>query len=232
LKVAGLPNEAARESISRLVGSRWLDPLDAAGSRFRFTAGQLADTLFEEHQEELFRRRHAEALLQLFNHVRTQPQLCRELLAELEMSFDWAVEADWSLATILGRKAFYFLKDGQRLSKRVQFTTGCDRTLFVAATTTTVEECDYELSWLREGMTGYEIPCRPRSNSSCFKFGFLPLARYQCDAANEEYRAGDGRQRNGVLFFPRGMNRTQVNYFLSRRIRETTPCEANNAQHD
>lgn len=146
-RIARLEEAEAQQACRSLVDQRWIDPVDAAGSRYRLGAGA-HNARNPEPVGEAFRRWHAEALVETFSKWGTQPGQCRSLLAEMDAGFQWALLSNWNLATKLGHRAAGFLNKESRVAEAIYLY----RQLLCEARERNdpheSEHCLRELSWI------------------------------------------------------------------------------------
>jgi TIR domain/NB-ARC domain len=148
-QIARINESDAKAASERLAAQRWIDPLDAAGTRFRVGATSSSVKLTDADCEML-RRRHAVALNEEFAAWRAHPARCKALLAELEIGFQWAMRSDWSLATSLADRAFAFLKTEGRLPEAAQIYTQLRQAAEHKQDERVIRNCSWELSWIRD----------------------------------------------------------------------------------
>lgn len=146
-RIARLDEAEAQEAYRSLMASRWIDPVDAAGLRYRVGAAAVAPP------EDEYRRRHAEAVAETFSKWGTQPGSCGTLLAEMDSAFSWALVSNWKVATRLGHCAAGLLNREGRLAEAIYIY----RQLLAAARERNdsgeIENCMHELSWV-DGQEG------------------------------------------------------------------------------
>jgi hypothetical protein len=144
-RIAGIGESDARAASLRLADQRWIDPVDAAGSRFRLGARGSA-----AWQSEATRLRHAEVLNQIFAAWRSQPARCRSLLAEMEAAFQWALVSDWDLGVRLAERAFGFLSGQERLHEAVELYSELRDAARERRDLRVAENCSAELAWIQD----------------------------------------------------------------------------------
>jgi len=142
-RIAQLDDSEARRVCNRLLETRWIDPLDTQGTRFR-----LAGSPYPSGDLDLMRRRHAEVLSKAFAEWRTQPTRTNALLNELEAGLEWAMTADWRIATELAHRAFAYLKTHGRLLEAAHVYQELLWSAQQRKDARVAEECAWELSWL------------------------------------------------------------------------------------
>lgn len=148
-RIAGVGDSEARTGFERLAAQGWVDPLDAAGTRFRLNARsfQAAQSVADG---EALRHRHAQALHAAFSHWRTSPAQCQGLVAELENGLDWALRHDWSLATRLAGESFTYLSAHGRLREAAQIYEQLREAARERQDAQVVDNCSWELSWIQD----------------------------------------------------------------------------------
>jgi len=144
-RIAGITDGDARAACQRLTDRRWIDPVDAGGSRFRLSARGGA-----AWQSEAARVRHAEELNKTFAAWRSQPDRCRVLLAEMESAFQWTLVSDWNLAVRLAGRAFGFLSGEGRLHEAVELYSELRDAARARQDLQVAEDCSAELAWLQD----------------------------------------------------------------------------------
>ena len=144
-RIAGVDQGTARTACERMILERLIDPLDAAGTRFRLGAGS-PDTAGEALQ-----RRHAEALLEVFSNWRKRPGPCEESIAELDAAFQWAFLSDWSLAIGLAASVCAFLNARGRRPEAAHVYTQLQQAARERRDLEVIEQCSWELSWIQDG---------------------------------------------------------------------------------
>jgi hypothetical protein len=144
-RIAAITEADAREASRRLSDQRWIDNVDAGGTRFRLGARGGA-----AWHSEATHLRHAEVLNQIFAAWRSQPTLCRALLAEMESAFQWALVSDWNLAVRLAERAFGFLSGEARLHEAVELYSELRDAARARQDLQVAENCSAELSWIQD----------------------------------------------------------------------------------
>ncbi|MEP6536448.1 MAG: hypothetical protein ABJF23_14070, partial [Bryobacteraceae bacterium] len=140
-RVAKVDEVEAQEARHALLEGRWIDPLDAAGLRYR--AAERAGIA-----TEAYRRWHAEALAETFAKWGSQPGPCRALLAEMDAAFHWALRSNWKIATRLGHRAAGFLNKESRGAEAVYLYRQLLRGARERNDAEETEHCLRELSWV------------------------------------------------------------------------------------
>jgi hypothetical protein len=146
-RIARINGSDAKAAVERLVAQRWIDPVDAAGTRFR--VGAISSSVkLPDADYEMLRRRHAVALNEDLATWRAHPARCKALLAELEIGFQWAMRSDWNLATSLTDRAFAFLKAEGRLPEAARIYTQLRQAAEHKQDERVIQNCSWELSWI------------------------------------------------------------------------------------
>ena len=145
-RIARLDEAEAQEARRSLEDQRWIDPVDAAGSRYRPGAGAY-NARNPQPVGEAFRRWHAEALIETFSKWGSQPGPCRSLLTEMGAGFQWALLSNWNLATQLGHRACGFLNRDGRSAEAIQLYSQLLRAARERNDVREIEHCVRELSW-------------------------------------------------------------------------------------
>jgi len=101
-EIAGLSAAEVNRSAESLVAAGWLHPLDLHAGMYRRIGGAV------EISGDL-RRRHAVAVT---NSLAREG--CKRDLAELDTALPWALEHEWELGKMMGRRACRFLEDKKR----------------------------------------------------------------------------------------------------------------------
>jgi hypothetical protein len=165
-RIARLDEVEAQAACQDLVRQRWLDPIDAAASRFRPGAGACAA---RESRGGALNRWHAEALVEIFSKWRIHPILCKGLLAETDSAFEWALDSNWRLATALAHRAFAFLKSEGRLAEAIDLYKRVINAAVDRNDRQEVEDCTWELSWIHDEGAGLR---RTTENAEQIAFNF------------------------------------------------------------
>jgi hypothetical protein len=147
--MADLGADAARCACERLVAGRLADPLDERGARFRLSAQSRRAALSAADSHALGRS-HATALYSAFCDLGSDPAHRRALIAELESGFEWALIADWDLATRLARRSCQFLKAEGRLREAARVYELLREAARARENAEVAADCSWELSWIRD----------------------------------------------------------------------------------
>jgi hypothetical protein len=144
-RIAGMTESDARAASQRLLAHRWIDPVDAGGSRFRLGARGGA-----AWQSEAARLRHSEVLTQIFAAWRSNPANCGALLAEMDSAFQWALVSNWSVAVRLAERAFGFLTGVGRPHQAVDLYSELRDVARERQDLRVAENCSSELAWIQD----------------------------------------------------------------------------------
>ncbi len=167
-RIARLDEAEAQQARRSLEDQRWIDPVDAAGSRYRLGAGA-HNARNPQPASEAFHRWHAEALIETFSKWGSQPGPCRSLLTEMDAGFQWALRSNWKLATQLGHRACGFLNQEGRPAEAIQLYSQLLRAARERNDACEIEHCVRELSWTGDQK---ENPRRTTTNAEQTAFDF------------------------------------------------------------
>jgi hypothetical protein len=152
-RVAGIAEPAAVSIVQRLISSRTVDPVDAARVRLN-----VSSTLEE------FRQRHARAVMSGFYKSPASDDLIPEMLPALQ----WAQKNDWELACALGQRASDFLRNRYRNAEAAEILKSLRAAAENRKDLKTINNCDYELSWLQDGSDRVRYPVTVAEQLSFF----------------------------------------------------------------
>lgn len=160
-RIADLDDSAARAACEHLAALRLIDPLDAAGARFRIVAAI--------DPSDDIRRRHAETLRAIFAEWRREPARCRALIAEFEIALDWGLSRDWPLAVALADRGFAFLRSENRVQEAAELYRRLRQNARARGDSGVAENCSWELSWI-ENESGGIRPVSMSAGQIAFDF--------------------------------------------------------------
>ncbi len=138
--IAGVSEGEASEICVRLSAEGLVEPIDAAGRRLRVPVPV-------RQPYEPWRRRHAEAIQSVF---RERTDWCARVIPEWESAVQWCFANDWELACRLARYGFQYLKGVVRMREAVGVLEGWRAVARERGDAKIAEECDWELSWIRD----------------------------------------------------------------------------------
>ena len=141
-RIADIKDSEARLVADCLAARRCIDPLDAAGTRFRLAAGP--------PDGQTLRQRHAEVLNEVFSKWNTHIARCRNLLPEVDAALEWTLVSDWPLATRLANRAAAFLKAEGRLREAVEIYTRLREAARERWDVEVFDNCSEELHWIQD----------------------------------------------------------------------------------
>ncbi len=145
-QIANMNEREARVVAESLVARRCIDPLDAAGTRFRLGARSPAG--------HAMRRRHAEVLNEAFSKWTAHPARCRNFLPDVEAALEWTLVSDWPLATRLAFRAAAFLKAERRFREAAQIYVQLREAARERWDIEVFDNCSEELHWMQDEKGG------------------------------------------------------------------------------
>jgi hypothetical protein len=166
-RIASLEESEARAGAERLAEQRWIDQFDATRGRYRLSAARSVAGL------EAVRGRHAEVLNQVLAGWWKHPELCEEMIAEVDAAYKWALETDWNLAAALAERSFAFFKASGRLQEAAEILERLGSAARVRQDGRVVEFCAWELSWIKDDQGEMR---RISAEGAQLSFDFFPTA--------------------------------------------------------